>query len=173
MRTIIAVFLCLISAHFMLCQNGSTALHCAAHYDQVGAAGMLLKHGADIEARTGHGGSTPLHIACSAGNTSIVKLLLKHKANIQAETTLGLTPLGLARKHGHRAVMNLLWFQKSSITAAWILDAAQDGVLQVVQDILQADPTAVHTRREVRQPKYLSAPMPLRPHAPNFTHAHY
>ncbi len=58
---------------------GFTALHLAAANGDIGLVGVLMRHGADVNAR-GLGG-TPLHLAAAHGHLSVVRALLLYDAN--------------------------------------------------------------------------------------------
>jgi ankyrin len=76
---------------------GETVLHVVSRGRQdpqsgVCLADLLLKHGADVDARsTDH--CTPLHLSSCFGKVGIVQLLLDHGADVNAETEEGLTLL--------------------------------------------------------------------------------
>src|SRR6266853_3111900 len=55
--------------------DGLTALHWAAHLDDLETAKLLLRSGANAAA-TNRYGVTPLSLACANGNTEMVGLLL-------------------------------------------------------------------------------------------------
>src|SRR5262249_26700689 len=55
--------------------DGMTALHWAAHLDDLETARSLIKAGADAKA-TNNYGVTPLSLACVNGNSEFVELLL-------------------------------------------------------------------------------------------------
>jgi hypothetical protein len=71
-----------------------TPLHAAAHLGHLEIAELLLRHGADVNAR-GDGGDTPLHEAANNGHVEVVELLLKHGADIEAEDASKAKPLHL------------------------------------------------------------------------------
>src|SRR5262245_58230977 len=56
--------------------DGMTALHWAAHHDDLATTTLLIKAGANVKAANRYG-ITPLSLACTNGNTEIVELLLK------------------------------------------------------------------------------------------------
>src|SRR5215510_12203396 len=60
--------------------DGMTALHWAAHRDELELARQLLKAGARAGA-TNQYGVTPLSLACVNGNTELVELLLASGAD--------------------------------------------------------------------------------------------
>ncbi|KAH0557546.1 hypothetical protein KQX54_007915 [Cotesia glomerata] len=61
-----------------------TVLHLAARNGNKAMLEILLKEGADVQARDG----TPLHIAITEGNTEAVGLLIQHGAKNMAELSL-------------------------------------------------------------------------------------
>ena len=56
--------------------DGATALHWAAHWNDVDAAGRLIRAGANVNMTTDLG-VTPLLVACSDAGPAMVTLLLK------------------------------------------------------------------------------------------------
>ncbi len=95
-----------------------TALIQAAWMDQIEAARLLIKHGADVNAKDFRSGYTALHWAASSERNSseFVDLLLKNGANPNAEggeqvdAFLGVpqTPLMLAKKRGDTPITQSL-----------------------------------------------------------------
>nr|CAG4709126.1 unnamed protein product [Naegleria fowleri] len=77
--------------------NG-TPLYEAACWNQVEAAKLLLKHGANVNAQDQNNGWTALHLACKKNSVEMVKLLVENKAelNITTRDELKQTPLHLA-----------------------------------------------------------------------------
>ncbi|CAM9882156.1 unnamed protein product [Scytosiphon promiscuus] len=82
---------------------GETPLHLAARESSVEVAEVLLRHGADPNAKTSaqEGGMSPLHFAAAPGNDdrrrAIVRLLLQAGADVDAASADGVTsPLKLA-----------------------------------------------------------------------------
>lgn len=69
---------------------------------------MLLKHGADINARSNITGDTALHNAAAVGDEETTKILLDHKADIDATNNNGETALAVAELMDHDEVANLL-----------------------------------------------------------------
>lgn len=84
-----------------------TALHLAIAHGRDDIIELLIKHGADIMAKS-DGSWTPLHNACEQGNVKIVRMLLAVGANINAKLLNGKTPLHVAAQAGHLDVVNCL-----------------------------------------------------------------
>jgi hypothetical protein len=78
-------------------------LHRAAWNDQVRTADMLLRYGADINARGSHG-MTPLHYAARQGSTEVAEFLIKRGADLEARDDAGQTPANLAENPDTREV---------------------------------------------------------------------
>lgn len=60
--------------------DGSTALHWAAHWNDLSTVELLVRAGADVNA-SNRFGATPLWMACSVGNGGIVQALVQAGAN--------------------------------------------------------------------------------------------
>lgn len=88
--------------------DGSTALHWAAHWDDLETVGLLLDAGANVNAVTDLGIS-PLWAACEVGGERTVEMLLAAKANANAVASDGVTALMMCSKTGStKAVKALL-----------------------------------------------------------------
>jgi hypothetical protein len=79
---------CLDKALFLAVQNGKTTV-----------AWMLLRSGANIEARNAHG-DTPLWSACRENFTATARMLVSHGANVNVRDLNGQTPLMAAAHYG-------------------------------------------------------------------------
>lgn len=79
--------------------DGATALHWAAHWDDVATADMLLRAGARANVFDDHGVS-PLIMAAGNGSRPMVQLLLDHGADANAATAIGDTALMAAARAG-------------------------------------------------------------------------
>uniref|UniRef100_A0A182Q994 Uncharacterized protein n=1 Tax=Anopheles farauti TaxID=69004 RepID=A0A182Q994_9DIPT len=72
--------------------DGYTALHKACYNNNRSMALLLLRYGADPNARTDMGW-TPLHSACKWNNAACAALLLQHGADVNAPSDGDQTPL--------------------------------------------------------------------------------
>ena len=83
------------------------ALHRAPWNGDIAVVELLVKKGADIEARTNLN-STPLHQAAYRGNEKFTRLPLDKGADIHARDGAGRTALRLATMNDRQAVVELL-----------------------------------------------------------------
>lgn len=79
--------------------DGTSALHWAAHWDDLDLMARLIAAGAAPDSRNRYG-VTPLALACTNGNAKAAELLLKAKADPNAALPSGETPLMLAARTG-------------------------------------------------------------------------
>ncbi|MEQ9404637.1 MAG: ankyrin repeat domain-containing protein [Cyclobacteriaceae bacterium] len=84
-----------------------TPLHSACAISNYEIADILLKHGADVNARQ-MSGVTPLHSAAHNGQFEISDLLIKHGADVNAKMEDGRTPLSMAEEEGSEKVISLI-----------------------------------------------------------------
>ncbi len=63
-------------------QGGPTLLHQACEYDQPESVKVLLKHGADLSAKSGWNQETPLHIAARRDSVNAIKAILEAEGDI-------------------------------------------------------------------------------------------
>ena len=84
--------------------DGATALHWAAHRNDVAIADLLIQAGAKVDAAD-EGGVTPLGLASLNASPALVERLLKSGANPNAGRE---SPVFAAARSGHVAVMQLL-----------------------------------------------------------------
>jgi hypothetical protein len=87
--------------------NGSTALHVAAHNRKTEILALLLQYRPDVNKKN-HDGITPLHRAAAAGDIYSIKLLLQHNADpLIASDEYG-SPIDAAKRKGHNEVVEML-----------------------------------------------------------------
>jgi uncharacterized protein len=96
--------------------DGATALHWAAHWDDLEAADLLLVAGANVNAAEDNGG-TPLWIACTGGSAAMVNRLLKAGANPNAAPISGETPLMAASRAGNLDAVKALLIHGADVNA--------------------------------------------------------
>lgn len=77
-------------------RRGMTALYWAAVNNAVEVAGLLLTHGADVNAKEAQRGRTALHLAALKDALEVAGLLLAHGADVNAKDQNGWTALKLA-----------------------------------------------------------------------------
>lgn len=80
--------------------EGGTALHVSAPLGHLAVTLLLVKAGADLEARTPKGHYTPLHLAATHGRSEVSTMLVEAGADLEASTNEGYTPLHLAAMDG-------------------------------------------------------------------------
>jgi ankyrin repeat protein len=121
--------------------GGATALHWAAHWDDLETANRLLTAGANVNAFTDLG-VTPLYLASEIGSASMAETLLAAGANPNLTAETGVSPLMLAARAGaSKTVHSLLSYganinatQRSSGQTAlmWAVAQGHPGVVQVL-----------------------------------------
>ena len=87
--------------------DGTTALHWAAHWDDLETAESLIRVGANVNAATDYG-VTALSLACLNRNSAMVATLLRAKANPNAAQWTGETPLMTCARTGSVEAVKLL-----------------------------------------------------------------
>lgn len=85
-------------------RNERTPLHVAATSGAVRVAELLLKSGADANAREAGSKETALHIAARSGSLDMALALVQAGANMDAVNVDGDTPGAVARRYGHGAL---------------------------------------------------------------------
>jgi ankyrin repeat protein len=89
--------------------DGWTALHLAAHFGHADAAQFLLRHGADVRARsTNPLDNEPLHAALAGRSLDVARLLLEAGADPNAAEHGGYAPLHQAAEPGDLPLIRLL-----------------------------------------------------------------
>ena len=123
--------------------DGMTALHWAAHLDDLEAARHLLKAGALANSESRYG-VTPLYSACQNGNGTMVELLLEAGANANATISEGETALMIAARTGKPDAVRVLLANDAKVNAVGpreqtaLMWAAAEGNLEVVKLLIDA-----------------------------------
>jgi ankyrin repeat protein len=97
--------------------DGFTALHWAAYNDDVSLTKVLLKAGAEPEARTRLEGDTPLFLAAANGDSLLVETLIAGGAKASTANDNGTTPLMEAAAAGRTDAILALLNHGASINA--------------------------------------------------------
>lgn len=97
--------------------EGMTALHWAAHWNDLDAVMALLSAGARAAVANRYG-VTPLHEAATAGNAAMVNALLRAGAEANAAYGEGETPLMVASRTGNADAVALLVESGAQVNAA-------------------------------------------------------
>jgi ankyrin repeat protein len=97
--------------------DGATALHWAAHWDDVEIASLLIAAGANVNAANDLG-VTPLLVACSNGGATMVERLLRAGADPNAVSMSGETPLMLAARTGSTDAVRALLERGARVNAS-------------------------------------------------------
>jgi ankyrin repeat protein len=100
--------------------EGMTALHWAAHWNDLDTAGLLLGAGANARVSNRYG-VTPLHEACTVASAAMIAALLKSGADPNASYGDGETPLMTASRTGNVDAVRMLLASGASVGAreAW------------------------------------------------------
>jgi uncharacterized protein len=124
--------------------DGMTALHWAAHHDDIATAKALLAAKADANAKNRYG-VTPLSLACTNGSEAMLSVLLEAGADPNAALPGGETPLMTAARTGKVASVKALLARGAHVNAKLaqggqtaLMWAAADGHTAVVEALLAA-----------------------------------
>ncbi len=97
--------------------EGMTALHWAAHWNNLDVVRLLIAAGAKPNVANRYG-VTPLHEAATVANATMVNALLKAGANSNASYGEGETPLMIAARTGNAEAVKLLLESGAAVNAA-------------------------------------------------------
>jgi uncharacterized protein len=124
--------------------DGMTALHWAAHYDDLETVQRLVRAGANVKAENRYG-VTPLSLACTNGNAAMVELLLEAGADPNTALPGGETALMTAARTGKIGAVKALLARGADVhhkdshrgqTA--LMWAAAEGHAEVVETLIEA-----------------------------------
>jgi len=96
--------------------DGATALHWAAHLDDLATAELLLRAGAKVDASNDLG-ITPLLVACRDASEAMVEKLLAAGANPNRANSTGETPLMAAARVGNAEAVQSLLKHRAEVNA--------------------------------------------------------
>ncbi|HTA71472.1 MAG TPA: ankyrin repeat domain-containing protein [Bryobacteraceae bacterium] len=96
--------------------DGATALHWAAHLDNVAAADLLIRAGARVNAANDDG-ATPLYLACMNHSAPMVERLLAGGADANAKLLSGETALMTCARTGDATAVKALLVHGASVNA--------------------------------------------------------
>jgi ankyrin repeat protein len=96
--------------------DGTTALHWAAHFDNLAAADLLIRAGANVKA-TNRYGVTPLWLACINGSAGMVEKLLGAGADPNTTMPEGDTALMTAARTGNVGAVKALLLHGAAVNA--------------------------------------------------------
>ena len=123
--------------------DGATALHWAAHWDDLLTAERLIGRGANVQAANAYG-VTPLALAASNASAAMVILLLKAGADPNAARSTGETPLMSAARTGSVDVVKALLAGGADVRAKepgadqtalmWAISEKHQAIVRVLLD---------------------------------------
>nr|XP_015834887.1 PREDICTED: ankyrin repeat and sterile alpha motif domain-containing protein 1B isoform X1 [Tribolium castaneum] len=129
-------------------QDDETALHCAAQYGHTAVVSLLLEHACDPGIRNCRG-ETALDLAAQYGRLETVELLVRTDPSLiqclkraAPDTVYPHTPLHLASRNGHKAVVEVLLRAGFSVnmrtkSGTALHEAALCGKVEVVRTLLE------------------------------------
>jgi uncharacterized protein len=133
--------------------DGATALHWAAHWDDLTTADLLLRAGAKVDTPNDYG-VTPLFLAATNGSAAMIEKLLEARANPNAVLpTTGETPLMTAARTGKVDAVRTLLFAGADVNAkdtdagqTALMWAAAESNVEVVRALTERGADVVHAR---------------------------
>ncbi len=123
--------------------DGATALHWAAHLNDLEAADLLIRAGAAVNA-TNDLGVTPLWVATTAGNAAMVAKLLAARGDPNIAPDTGGSPLMIAARQGNLAAVRSLLVHGADMNAK---EGAQ-GQTALMWAVAQRNPDVVRVLLE-------------------------
>ncbi|RVE71447.1 hypothetical protein OJAV_G00051770 [Oryzias javanicus] len=137
--------------------DGFTPLHVAALHGHSALAAMLIRRGANINARTNQS-KTPLHLASQNGHLQVVRLLLECNAKLNKKDCHGNTPLMQACLSGHLETVSMLLQSNAMVNTTNLQgntalhEAVQGGHLALVETLLRGGASPSLRNRRQRTP---------------------
>ncbi|XP_029464279.1 ankyrin repeat domain-containing protein 27 isoform X2 [Rhinatrema bivittatum] len=133
-------------------QEGFTPLHVAALHGHSVLVSLLLKHGANLGAKTATR-AVPLHLACQNGHDQVVKCLIDCSAKQNKKDANGNTPLIFACLNGHYKAAALLLERGALVNTSnnkgnTALHEAAKGNREAFVELLLSYGAAVHVRNK-------------------------
>ena len=123
--------------------DGSTALHWAAHVDNLPIADLLIRSGANVNAAN-EDGATPLYLACSNRSAPMVERMLGAGADAGAKLLNGETALMNCSRTGDAKAVKALLTHGASVNAkesshnqTALMWAAAEGHSEVIQLLIE------------------------------------
>jgi uncharacterized protein len=124
--------------------DGTTALHWAAHHDDLDLVNKLLSAGANALAANRYG-VTPLALACINGNTAMIERFLEAGADANSTLPGGETMLMTAARTGKAASVRALLARGADVHAkeprrgqTALMWAAAEGHVEVIDELIKA-----------------------------------
>ncbi len=122
-------------------ETGWTPLMLAAASGQLPAAQVLIRHGAEVDARAfgeTAEGMTALMAASMHGHSEVVQFLIQRGANVHIRSQSGFTSLLLAASRGHSACVQALLERGASVLLSTVQVAERNGHAEVAALLKQA-----------------------------------
>uniref|UniRef100_A0AAX7TDC8 VPS9 domain-containing protein n=1 Tax=Astatotilapia calliptera TaxID=8154 RepID=A0AAX7TDC8_ASTCA len=122
--------------------DGFTPLHVAALHGHLPLATLLIRHGANVNARTNQS-ATPLHLACQNSHIPVVRFLLECNAKLNKKDHYGNTPLIHACLRGNLDTATILLQSNALVNVANLQgntalhEAVRGGHLALVELLLR------------------------------------
>ena len=124
--------------------DGTTALHWAAHWNDLATADLLIRAGADAKAANAEG-ATPMFLATQNGSAAMIEKLLQAGADVNAPVLMhGETALMMASRTGNVEAVKLLLDRGAQVNAKeslrgttavmWAAEQGHTAILQLLAD---------------------------------------
>ncbi|KAK2842824.1 hypothetical protein Q5P01_013024 [Channa striata] len=137
--------------------DGFTPLHVAALHGHSALATLLIRHGANVNARTSQS-ATPLHLASQSSHVQVVRFLLECNAKLNKKDQFGNTPLIHACLRGNTETATILLQSNASVNVANVQgntalhEAVRGGHQAVVELLLKGGASPGIRNRRQRTP---------------------